>query len=173
MKKIIVSIATVIILFLLQTSVFQYFSFGGIVPNLMLVVISVYGFMRGEYDGLLTGFICGLLTDIFFMDFLGFYALLYMYIGFLNGLLHKNFLPDDFRLPLIAIGVSDLTASLLNYLLLFLLNGRLHFEFYFKNIIFAELVYTLGIAIVLYPLILLLEYKFVLVDFGKESKDAV
>ena len=91
MLNIFVSAFFVIICFLLQCTVFSSLSFGGIIPNLMIIVTASYGFMRGRKSGLLVGFFSGLLMDIFFSDILGFYALIYMYIGYLNGIFRKMF----------------------------------------------------------------------------------
>ena len=71
--------------FLLQSTVFQGIAFNGIVPNLLIVLTASFGFMRGEKEGLIIGFFCGLLCDIYFGDVIGFYSLVMMYIGFLNG----------------------------------------------------------------------------------------
>ena len=57
--------------FLLQSTVFQAISFAGIVPNLMLIVVSSVGLLRGKKEGLFVGFFCGLLIDIFFGFYLG------------------------------------------------------------------------------------------------------
>ena len=100
--------------FVLQTTLFQALSFGGIVPNLMIVLTASYGFMRGKKAGLLTGFFSGLLCDIFFGSVIGLNALIYMYIGYLNGQFHHIFYPDDIKLPLISIFVSDLSAYMPN-----------------------------------------------------------
>ena len=54
-------------------------------PNLMLVFVTSIAFIRGDKVGLLTGFVSGFLVDIFFGAILGFYALLFMYIGFFVG----------------------------------------------------------------------------------------
>lgn len=74
LRKIIVTVC-IILCFVLQCSVFDSLSFAGIIPNLMIVLTSSFGFMRGEREGLVIGFFCGLLSDIFFGGFLGFYAL--------------------------------------------------------------------------------------------------
>lgn len=161
MKKVICSILTVFILFLLQTSIFKYFSLGGIVPNLLLIVISIYGFMRGEKSGLIAGFFCGLLNDIFFRDFIGYYTLLYMFIGYFNGKLNEYYFPEDIIIPIGSITISDLIISFFNYVFLFLLNGKFDFYYYFIHVILAELIYTLGLFIILYPLLRLLEIKFI------------
>lgn len=91
---------------------------------------------------------------------MGFYALIYMYIGFFNGLFKKIFYPEDIKLPLILITASDFLYSFLIYLLLFLLRGKFQIGYYFTNIIFPEIVYTIVITIFLYPIILMLERKF-------------
>ena len=83
-RKLVVGLL-IFICFLLQCTVFHAFAFGSIVPNLMLILTASFGFMRGEKSGLLIGFFSGLFIDIFFGEVLGFYALLYMYIGYTNG----------------------------------------------------------------------------------------
>ena len=73
----------ILICFVLQSTVFDALSFAGIIPNLMIILTASFGFMRGEREGLIIGFACGFLSDIFFGNFLGFYAILLMYIGYL------------------------------------------------------------------------------------------
>lgn len=157
MLTVIVSTFFVIICFLLQSTVFHSLSMGGIIPNLMIILTASYGFMRGRKSGLLIGFFAGLLMDIFFSDVLGFYALLYMYIGYLNGVFKKLFYPEDIKLPIALIVGSDFLYNILIYLLTFLLKGRFQFIYYFFNIIIPEMVYTIIVTCVLYPLLLFTE----------------
>ena len=157
MLTVIVSTFFVIICFLLQSTVFHSLSMGGIIPNLMIILTASYGFMRGRKSGILIGFFAGLLMDIFFSDVLGFYALLYMYIGYLNGVFKKLFYPEDIKLPLALIVGSDFLYNILIYLLTFLLKGRFQFIYYFFNIIIPEMVYTIIVTCVLYPLLLFTE----------------
>ena len=56
----------ILVCFLLQSSVFTRLDLGGIVPNLLIILTASFGFMRGEKEGLIIGFICGLLMDILF-----------------------------------------------------------------------------------------------------------
>lgn len=154
MRRKIVLFIIITICFLLQCTVFQSLSFAGIAPNLLIIVVSAFGLMRGKKEGLLVGFFCGLLVDIFFGFYLGVYALLYMYVGYINGLLQKRFFPDDIKLPMIMIGVSDITCNLLVYFFMFLFRGRFHFLYYLKSVIFPEFVYTMVITIFLYFILL-------------------
>ena len=109
-------IAVLIILcFILQCTVFQALALAGISPNLLLIVTTSLGFMRGEKEGMAVGFFCGLLTDIFFGSLFGFYALLYMFLGYGSGLFHMMFYDEDIKLPMVWIALSELVYGLSVY----------------------------------------------------------
>jgi rod shape-determining protein MreD len=156
MKRFAIYTILILVCFILQGTVFRHLAFAGIVPNLLIVVTAALGLMRGDNTGLIVGFCCGFLVDIFFGDVIGFYALTSMYIGYLNGKLHGVFFPEDMKLPLLLIMVSDLLYGLFAYSMLFMMRSRLNFEFYFANVIFPEMIYTVFAALLLYPLILAL-----------------
>ena len=139
LRKIVV-VLLILVFFILQCSVFNSLALGGIIPNLMIILTSSFGFMRGEKAGLLIGFACGLLCDIFFGSFLGFYA-------------------EDIKLPLALIVVSDISYGLICYILMFLLRGRFYFPYYFTKVILPEALYTIVVTIILYPLILKINQK--------------
>ncbi len=149
-------ITTIFILacFILQSTVFPALDFGGVIPNLMVILTSSFGFMRGDRTGLAVGFGCGLLCDIFYGGMLGFYAMIFMYVGFLNGKFSQIFYPEDIKLPLALIVTSDLTVGLVCYVLLFLLRGRFNFSFYLWKVICPEAIYTIVATLFLYPIVL-------------------
>lgn len=140
--------------FLLETSVFSHFQLAGVVPQLTLILTCAFGFMRGEKEGMVIGFFCGLLQDVCFGTFLGFYALLYLYIGYLNGKFSRIFYPEDIKLPLALIILSNLSYGLLCYILLFLLRGKLDFPYYFTGVILPEVLYTILATVFVYPAVL-------------------
>ena len=147
MRRKISVILIVVICFLLQSTLFSALSFASISPNLLIVVVSSFGFMRGRKEGMWIGFFCGVLMDIFFGDIPGFYTLLYLLIGYLNGM-------DDIKLPMILILGSDFVLNLAIYLLRFLPRKKIHFGYYLFHIMIPEMVYTLVITIALYFIIL-------------------
>ena len=153
LRKVIVAFF-ILFCFILQCSVFGSIAFAGIIPNLLIILTSSFGFMRGEKEGLLIGFFCGLLNDVFFGNFLGFYALLLMYIGYLNGKFSRIFYPEDIKLPMALIITSDLSYEIICYILMFMLRGKFQFSYYFTHVIFPEALYTIVITLFLYPLIL-------------------
>lgn len=159
MRRKIAVFLIITICFLLQSTLFQIWSFASISPNLLIVVTSSFGFMRGRKEGMWIGFFCGLLLDIFFGNIVGLYALIYMYIGYLNGMFRKRFFPEEIKLPLILISASDLAYNLLSYLLFFFMRGRFQFGYYFLHIILPELVYTILVTVFLYYIILRINQK--------------
>ena len=147
------------ICFVLQTTTFQSISIANIAPNLMIIVVAAFGLMRGKTEGMYIGFFSGLLVDIFCGFYLGIYALLYMYVGYLTGLFQKRFYPEDIKFPLLIISACDLITNLIIYLVLFLTRSRFDFGYYFTNIILPELVYTMIITLILYLLLLKINQK--------------
>lgn len=159
MRRFLISASLIIICFLLQSTIFKWLDFGGIVPNLMIILTASFGFMRGEKTGILFGFFCGLLSDIFFGSTLGLYAMIYMYIGYANGKFNRIFYPEDIKLPLGLIVVSDFAYGILCYIILFLMRGRFHLSYYLVHIILPEMVYTILVTLLLYPIILVIHKK--------------
>ena len=108
MRRVLISGILVILCFVLQTTVFKGIAFGGI---LMIILTASFGLIRGERTGLIFGFFCGLLCDIFFGSVIGLNAMIYMYIGYANGKFNRIFFPENIKLPMALILVSDLVYS--------------------------------------------------------------
>jgi rod shape-determining protein MreD len=164
-RRIVVTVM-IIIGYLLQTTLFKSITIAGIVPNILLILTSSFGFMRGKNEGMYIGFVSGLIVDIFFGKLLGFYALLYMFIGFLNGFFRRIFYPEDIKLPMILIGLSDFLYSFLCYIFMFLLRGKLHLSYYFVHIMLPEAVYTILVTLVIYKAILFIDEWLEGFEFG-------
>ena len=79
MKRNIIMVLTILISFVLQTTVFQFFNFGGIAPNLLIIVTASYGFMLGRRYGMVVGFISGLLMESFMAVFWDFMHLFFVH----------------------------------------------------------------------------------------------
>lgn len=158
LRKIVLFII-IAICFVLQTTFFQFASFAGIAPNLLIVIVSSFSLMRGKKEGMYLGLFCGLLIDIFCGFYYGVYALIYMYIGYVNGLFQKRFYPEDIKLPMLLISGSDLALNLIIYVIMFLTRSRYDFLYYLRAIIIPELVYTMVITIFLYFILLKVNQK--------------
>ncbi len=136
--------------FVLQSTIGKWIAFGDVTPNLIVIVVAAFGFMCGCHVGLIAGFCVGLLWDIFFGSVPGFYAMLMMYIGYMNGAFQQIFFKEDIKLPLILIMISDFLYGLVCFVLQFLLRGRFHFPHYMLYVILPEVVYTMLFTIIIY-----------------------
>lgn len=94
MKRGIVTAVLVFICFILQTSVFELIKLAGITPNILLILISSVAVMRGQKPGMIVGFFCGLLMDIFYGSTIGGFAFLYMVFGFVDGFFNRIYYSD-------------------------------------------------------------------------------
>lgn len=173
MKKLLISILTILILFLLQTCIFTNLSFNGIVPNLMLMVVCIYGVIRGETDGIIAGFFCGLILDLLYSSVLGYNALLFMYAGYINGLMNKLYFEFEHKIAIFCVALTDILIGVVNYVILGLLKGRFNIGYFFSNIIFPEVVYTVLLYIAVYPLIVYIEHRFIDSEKTKEEENVL
>ena len=138
MKSKIVLFFTIIVCFLLQSTLLQKISIGSITPNLLLVLCVSMGLMRGRKSGLWTGFFSGLLVDLFYGSVFGFYALIYMYAGFFSGYAFRIYYDDDIKVPMVLTAIMDLLYNLAVYGLQFFLRGRLGIFKYLYRIIIRK-----------------------------------
>lgn len=159
MKRIFATALTIIICFLLQTTVLDSLRLAGVMPNLLLILVVSFAFMRGRTEGLIIGFSCGLMVDVLYGAPLGVYSLIYMLTGYINGYFNKLFYVDDIILPLTIITINDVIYNLLIYVLFFVFRNRLDFLYYFRNLILPEVVYTILVTLVLYRLFLWINTK--------------
>ena len=158
-KRKIITLVIILVCFLLECTLFAKLSFALIKPNLLIIVTSSFGFMRGKKSGMFVGFVCGLLTDLFWGDILGFYMLIYTLIGYVNGFFRRLFYDDDIKLPIGLIAASELVYVLVTYFCLHLLQGEFDFLGYLSGIIMPELVYTILVTLLLYQIILQINKK--------------
>lgn len=151
--------AAIAVAFLLQNNLFAASPLIKTTPNLLLVLTFVTAFIAGSKDGLLVGFFSGLLVDAFSGGSIGFYAMIYMVIGYANGFAGKYFYRDFITAPLLLSVLSDLAFGIMVYTFGFLLKGRLAFMDYFVHIIFPEVIYTALITFIVYKPLLKFEER--------------
>ena len=124
-KRRISTIVIIFIGFILQTTALHAIELADVVPNILLILTVCYSYMRGRTSGLLTGFLCGLLLDMQFGNVIGLYAFVFMTIGFLCGYCQKIYFTDNYILPCVLVGISDLVYGIYYYVTEFLVRGRL------------------------------------------------
>ena len=159
MRRIIAVAIIILASFLLQTTVLQWIPYLDITPNILLIVTFSFGFMRGRSEGLYVGFLCGLLMDLFYGDIIGFYTLIFIYVGYINGIVSNYLVTDIVLLPMGLCLFSELFYNGYIYIFGFLLRNRLNVIQYVQTVILPETVLTMIFTIFVYGILLTVNKK--------------
>lgn len=159
MKKYVSMLVYITIIFLIQVNVFPSIDLIRISPNLLIIIVAGYGLAGGQKDGMIAGILSGFLMDAVFGSVLGFYSLPYMYIGYICGFFCKYLNNDNYIIPSLFCGISDLIMGLYIFVFSFALRNRLNLPFYLMHIILPEVIYTVIISLALFRIQILVNKK--------------
>lgn len=158
-KRIAINLILIFLAFVVQTCVFPLMPFLAVYPNLLLILIFSFGFIRGSSSGMVYGLIAGLLMDLSSGGALGFYTLFYVWMGYVNGICTRYYYEDYITLPLVLCALNEFAYNLYLYIFGFLVRGRLNFGYYLINMIIPETVFTVVTTLVVYRLFLYISRK--------------
>ena len=150
MKRIILNVLLMLLAFTIQNGIFPLLPFLAASPNLLLILTFSFGFIYGKEAGMWYGLLAGILLDLFYSGPFGFYTLLYIYIGYTNGICTRYYYEDYITLPLILSLINELAYNCYIYVFSFLIRNRLDFLYYFWEIILPETIFTVVAALLLY-----------------------
>lgn len=150
MKRILFNILLMLLAFTIQNGVFPLLPFLSASPNLLLILTFSFGFIHGQEQGMWYGLFAGILLDLFYSGPFGFYTLLFVYIGFLNGICTRYYYEDYITLPLALSLVNEVIYNLYVYVFRFLVRNRLDFLYYFREIIVPKMIFTTVTTLLIY-----------------------
>lgn len=150
MKRIILNVLLMFLAFTVQNGVFPLLPFLSASPNLLLILTFSYGFIHGKEAGMFYGLLAGILLDLFYSGPFGFYTLLFINIGYFNGIFTKYYYEDYITLPLILSLVNELVYNVYIYVFRFLIRSRLDLLYYLKEIIIPETIFTIVTTLLIY-----------------------
>ena len=139
--------------FILQSVVVPHLAVAGIAPNLIIVSVVSVGILCGDYAGILSGFAAGLLCDVFFGQYLGFYALIYMLTGYIAGLTGIAMFLEDITYPVLMCGAMDFLYGVYCFVFQFLFRNRLIGAFFLRRFLLPEMLYTVLCAVLMYQML--------------------
>ena len=94
MRRAVVNILMIIAAFVLEYSGIPFLTSLPVSPNLLLIIVFTISFVYGAWEGLLYGLLAGILMDGFNSSPFGFYTLIFIWIGFINGLFTRYYYDD-------------------------------------------------------------------------------
>ena len=156
MRKILIHISliiTFIVIYLLQTTFFNYFTIAGIMPNVFVILMLFIGLYMGRTMGVIYGILYGIFIDFWIGKNIGITSIALAVVGVISGFLDKT-LSKDSRITVLLMGIiSTIVYEVILYFLQYMLL-RINVEVLsFIKILLIEVVYNMLIVIILYPLI--------------------
>ena len=152
-KRILLDTVIIVLAFLLQTSIFSMLPFSS-VPNLLLILTFSFGFIYGSTQGMLCGMLAGFLLDCFYPVPLGCFMLIFIIIGFLNGLFTNFYYDDYLTLPVVLCVISELIYNAAVLVIKLFSIGSVDVSYALLKIILPEMLFSLIITLLLYRLFL-------------------
>ncbi len=140
----------VVVNFLLQTTIFQYFRIAGILPNTALIIVVVVSILSGRKKGITAGVLAGILQDLFFSRAIGVNTGIYVLIGYIIGGLEKKLFKDNNLTPLFLINFSTVFYHLVYLIIMYFFKIPINFWSIFRRIIIIEAIYNALIGIIVY-----------------------
>ena len=151
--RIFLTIVIVLVNFILQTTLLPYIAIGGVMPHTGLIIVVSLALLRGSTEGAWTGFVTGVLMDVFFGTSYGYYALIFLLLGFLSGRSQKNFYRENYLLPIIFCCLAVVVYETVIFITGLLSQGDIHVLYFLVRIMVPETVYTAIITIPIYRLL--------------------
>ncbi|HCD46735.1 MAG TPA: rod shape-determining protein MreD [Lachnoclostridium sp.] len=171
MRRILFNVLMIILAFTIQNCLFPLLPFLSAAPNLLLILTFSFGFMHGKESGMYYGLLAGLLMDLFYSGPFGFYTLIFIYVGYINGICTKYYYEDYITLPLILSVLNELAYNLYIYVFRFLIRQKVRVGYYFINLMLPEIIFTVVTTLLLYRVFLILNRH--LEEIGKRGDSAI
>jgi rod shape-determining protein MreD len=117
--------ALVVVAMALQSTLLSRLTLLGVIPQLVFIVVVSLAYTDGERVGVVVGFAGGLLQDLLLppQSILGLTALVYTFIGYTVGTLHRYAPPDSVWTPVFTVGLASAVAEF-SYALLSVIMGK-------------------------------------------------
>lgn len=121
MRKFGIMTVFVVLSFILQTSLFNFFNIFGTIPNVSLILIVVFAMMSNGIAGGIIGIVTGVMYDAMLYNVFGIYTLVYFVIGAVVGSYSDSMMRENYVAYCAVTGISTVVMHLILYLVLFFL----------------------------------------------------
>lgn len=162
MRKILIHISliiTFIVIYLLQTTFFNYFTIAGIMPNVFVILMLFIGLYMGRTMGVIYGILYGILIDFWIGKNIGITSIALAVVGVISGFLDKTLSKDSRITVLLMVIIGTIIYEVISYIMQYMV-FKINIEtLNFIKILLVEIVYNMLLTIILYPLIKKVGYE--------------
>ena len=157
-KVILILLLLFFIIYFLQLNFFSWFNIGGIMPNLIVVLVLFIGLFIGNKSGVILGIIFGVILDFNLSKSIGVTSILLAFIGLLGEYLDKNFSKDSRVTIIVMSAVSTILYEVIIYAISIVQYGVLPEILTFTLTVLVEILFNTMLIIIIYPLMKRLGY---------------
>ena len=143
------TIAALVIVAMLQSTVMPRIMVLGVHPDLMLLVVTSWSLLRGAHEGMFWALVGGIAVDLFSGAPFGVFTLSLLIASFLSSLGERNVFRLDLLIPILVIPLATLVQNAMMLGLLWVLREPANWGAGFARVIFpAMLVNTISMPVV-------------------------
>jgi rod shape-determining protein MreD len=135
---------------LLQTTILDYLSISGVVPDLVLIFVVFFALLNKVYPGTIYGFCCGLLEDLYLGRFIGINAISKGLTAFIIGKLQGNVFKDNLFVGIMSVFIATLLNSAFVFILSIASYDFFHFDISLLIGLIIQVLFNTTIALPLY-----------------------
>ncbi len=130
-----------------------------ILPNVALVLVICYSYIRSDIEGALFGLAVGLMQDALFSSIIGYYALIYFIVGYISNHILKAFLNLNV-IPVVFLNfIVTFIYGFMIYFLSFFFEGKFDIFNYMYHIMFFEAIENAVVSIPIFYFIYFIDSK--------------
>ena len=155
MKKVLINLALIIIgfvIYFLQADFFNWFSIGGIRPNLFVIYILFIGLFGNRSMGIVYGAVWGIFLDLIYKTNVGINLIGLVLIGVIAILFNKNFSKDSRITVMFMVFGTTIIFEVITYFITYMLYSINVEVLSFIKILIVEIIYNILVTIIIYPL---------------------
>ena len=137
------------VVWLTQAAVVPFLAVGMVQPDIVLILVCVFGIINGPAPGAVGGFVAGLMQDLLVPGSIGLGALVKTVMGYLSGEAEQTILGDNVLMPVAIIASVSLVSQIVYMALLILVGESVGFVSYLTSTVLPSSAYTAGVGLLL------------------------
>ncbi|MBM7583063.1 rod shape-determining protein MreD [Caldicoprobacter guelmensis] len=135
---------------IVQATLFPFIELYGVKPDSLMILVVSFALLSGNPTSAVVGLGGGLLQDFLFGKGVGFYALQYMLVGYLVGLVYGRVFTDKLFVPVFFVSVSTILRGLFVFLWMYFAGLDVSLYWLSLKTILPEAIYTVILTPIVY-----------------------
>ena len=156
LKKFCINLSLILIgfvIYFLQSNFFNWFSIGGIKPNLFIIYILFIGLFGTRSMSVIYASALGIFLDLIFNSKIGVNLFGYVLIGVIGTIFNKNFSKDSRITIMFMVFGTTIIFEVITYFINYIIYSINVEILSFIKILVVEVIYNILVTIIMYPAI--------------------